>query len=66
MFFWVSVGSTLALVAVGVGGREVAAQGGRDVEVADLVACGVAADPDDAVLGLAVLVGSEDDSHRRD
>ena len=43
--------------------REVAAQSGGDVDVADLVARGVAVDPDDPVLGLAVLVRAEDDRH---
>ena len=34
-----------------------------DVEVDDLVARGVAVDPHDAVLGLAVLVGAQADGH---
>ena len=63
VFFWVSVGRTLAWSPVVCASREVAAQGGRHVEVADLVAGGVAVDADDAVLRLAVLVGSEDEAH---
>jgi hypothetical protein len=56
-------GQHRALVPGDVGGREVPAQGGRDVEVADLVAVGVAVDPHDAVLRFAVLVGAQDDAH---
>ena len=53
------------LVAVEVGGREVPAQGRRDVEVPDLVARRVAHDPDHARLGLAVLVGVQSGRHGR-
>ena len=51
-------GSTSCLVAGEVGVGEVAAQRGRDVDVADLVPVGVAIDPHDAVLGLTVLIWS--------
>src|SRR6478752_10345236 len=54
-------GDDVAVVALGVGRLEVAAQLRRDVEVDDLVTGGVANDADDAVLRLAVLVGGEDD-----
>jgi hypothetical protein len=51
------------LVPDEVGSAEVAAQRGRDVQVADLVPVGVAVDPDHPVLRLAVLVRSEHDAH---
>ena len=51
------------LVAGQVGAGEVAAERRGDVDVADLVAFGVAVDAHDAVLRLAVLVGSEHDAH---
>ena len=53
----------LRLVAVGVRGREVAVQRGGHVEVADLVARGVAHDAHDARLRLAVAVRSQHDPH---
>ena len=56
-------GQHVGLVAIGVGRPEVAAQGGGDVQVVDLVPVGVAVDPHHTVLGLAVLVRSEGDAH---
>jgi hypothetical protein len=51
----------LAVVADGVARLEVPAELGGDVEVLDVVHVGVPGDPDDADLGLAVLVRTQDD-----
>jgi hypothetical protein len=56
-------GQHLALVTGRVRLGEVAAQRRRHVEVVDLVPRGVATNADDAVLRLAVLVGSQDRGH---
>ena len=56
-------GQHAALVAGQVGGGEVTAQGGGDVEVADLVPRLVPVDADHPVLRLAVLVRAKDDAH---
>ena len=53
----------LALIALDVGRTEVAAQGGADGQVPDLVPRRVPVDADDMDLRLAVLVGSEPDGH---
>jgi hypothetical protein len=58
-------GQHFRLVAVEVSGGEVTAQRGGDGEVADLVACPVPHDPDEAVLRLAVPVVSQHDAHRQ-
>ncbi|SLE11974.1 Uncharacterised protein [Mycobacteroides abscessus subsp. massiliense] len=56
-------GQHLVLVAVGIGRGEIPAQRAADVEILDLVAWGVPVDPDHPVLGLAVLIACENDSH---
>ena len=52
------------LIAGDVGGVEIAPQTGRHVDVAQLVPGPVPHHPDHADLGLAVLIGSQDDAHR--
>ncbi len=57
-------GHDVAVVAREVGGREIPAQLRRDAEILDLVAGVVARDLHDPHLGLAVLVGTQDDAHQ--
>ena len=64
VFFCVSVATTSELSPVRYESTSAAPRScERDVEVDDLVARGVAVDPHDAVLGLAVLVRAEADGH---
>ncbi len=54
-------GDDVFVAAFGVSGLEVAPQLRGDVEIADLVAIGIAVDPHESVLRLAVLVRCQSD-----